>query len=66
MTSPTCVWWDTALSEWSAQGCDLEKTNQTHTVCRCSHMTHFAVLMNLKGEAVSCWLCSVSSVLFHE
>ncbi|XP_032906857.1 CD97 antigen-like isoform X1 [Amblyraja radiata] len=36
-----------AGSHWSRQGCRLMKTNSTHTVCQCSRLTSFAVLMAL-------------------
>ena len=31
---------------WSTDGCTVEKTNRDQTVCRCNHLTHFAVLAN--------------------
>lgn len=36
---------------WSRDGChvDTEKSNRTHTVCACGHLTNFAVLMG-SGE----------------
>ncbi|XP_078285745.1 adhesion G protein-coupled receptor E3-like isoform X2 [Rhinoraja longicauda] len=36
-----------AGSHWSRQGCKLVKTNGTHTVCQCTRLTSFAVLMAL-------------------
>ncbi|KAM6971828.1 putative adhesion G protein-coupled receptor E4P [Aplochiton taeniatus] len=47
----TCVYW-TAGSEghggmWSTHGCTLDWSNSTHTVCVCSHLSSFAVLMSL-------------------
>ncbi|KAM6971815.1 adhesion G protein-coupled receptor E2-like [Aplochiton taeniatus] len=47
----TCVYW-TAGSEghggmWSTHGCTLDSSNATHTVCVCSHLGSFAVLISL-------------------
>lgn len=35
------------LSAWSEEGCQIRKTNETHTVCECNHLTNFAVLMDV-------------------
>lgn len=45
----TCVYWDAELGEgtWSDRGCLLVKSNATHTVCSCYHLSSFAVLMAL-------------------
>ncbi|XP_014049494.2 adhesion G protein-coupled receptor E5 [Salmo salar] len=45
----TCVYWDAELGEgtWSDRGCFLVKSNATHTVCSCYHLSSFAVLMAL-------------------
>lgn len=34
-------------SAWSEDGCQVQKTNETHTVCECNHLTNFAVLMDV-------------------
>lgn len=34
-------------SAWSDEGCQIQKTNETHTVCECNHLTNFAVLMDV-------------------
>ncbi|XP_031771098.1 latrophilin Cirl [Apis florea] len=47
VTNPTCVFWDYILSAWSEEGCEIRKTNETHTVCECNHLTNFAVLMDV-------------------
>ncbi|XP_076632425.1 latrophilin Cirl isoform X5 [Colletes latitarsis] len=47
VTNPTCVFWDYILSAWSEEGCLIRKTNETHTVCECNHLTNFAVLMDV-------------------
>ena len=35
------------FSAWSEEGCEIRKTNETHTVCECNHLTNFAVLMDV-------------------
>ncbi|XP_043259222.1 latrophilin Cirl-like isoform X4 [Colletes gigas] len=47
VTNPTCVFWDYILSAWSEEGCLIRKTNETHTICECNHLTNFAVLMDV-------------------
>ncbi|XP_060711101.1 adhesion G protein-coupled receptor E2-like isoform X4 [Hemiscyllium ocellatum] len=34
-------------NHWSQQGCTVVNSNTTHTMCRCTHLTSFAVLMAL-------------------
>ncbi|XP_071209483.1 adhesion G protein-coupled receptor E5-like isoform X3 [Salvelinus alpinus] len=48
----TCVFWsDGHVQEeegaWSRRGCTKVTSNATHTVCSCSHLSSFAVLMAL-------------------
>ena len=38
---------DTRGGGWSRYGCKSVKTNRTHTVCSCTHLTAFAVLSDL-------------------
>ncbi|XP_011503866.1 PREDICTED: latrophilin Cirl-like [Ceratosolen solmsi marchali] len=47
VTNPKCVFWDYAISEWSEEGCIIRKSNETHTICECNHLTNFAVLMDI-------------------
>lgn len=37
-------------SAWSEDGCQIEETNRTHTVCVCNHLTNFAILMDVIDE----------------
>jgi latrophilin 1 len=50
---PTCSYWYydkvTFEGEWKTDGCSIKATNQTHTICSCNHLTHFAVLMDIHG-----------------
>ncbi|XP_070539442.1 adhesion G protein-coupled receptor L4-like isoform X2 [Ptychodera flava] len=43
----SCSFWRNDLRAWSSEGCwqDHDATNLTHTVCRCNHLTNFAILM---------------------
>jgi len=38
---------------WDDEGCHVESTNRTHTVCRCNHLTGFSNLMNFHNYTVS-------------
>lgn len=37
-------------SAWSEDGCHLEATNRTHTICTCNHLTNFAILMDVTDD----------------
>lgn len=37
-------------SAWSEDGCHLETTNRTHTICTCNHLTNFAILMDVTDD----------------
>ncbi|XP_051021998.1 adhesion G protein-coupled receptor L4 isoform X2 [Acomys russatus] len=46
-----CAFWDYSADamdngSWSSEGCEMTYSNETHTSCRCSHLTHFAILMS--------------------
>lgn len=47
-----CAYWSES-GTWSPNGCREESTNATHTVCKCSHLSSFAVLMALTPMEVS-------------
>lgn len=49
LTNPQCVWWDASIRDWSTNGCTLRSHNGSITVCECSHLTHFAILMDVQG-----------------
>ncbi|XP_071953524.1 adhesion G-protein coupled receptor G7-like [Antedon mediterranea] len=64
----TCVYWDEAISEWSAFGCNKTDENEDNITCECSHLTSFSVLMLPKNRSeevnnaldvistIGCWL----------
>ncbi|XP_077461573.1 adhesion G protein-coupled receptor E5-like [Stigmatopora argus] len=39
-----CAYWNNR-GAWAVDGCRHQKSNATHTVCRCEHLSSFAVLM---------------------
>ncbi|GJQ68273.1 hypothetical protein Trydic_g10784 [Trypoxylus dichotomus] len=47
VSNPSCVFWDYTTSSWSDEGCQVETTNDSHTVCLCDHLTNFAILMDV-------------------
>ncbi|XP_077862397.1 adhesion G protein-coupled receptor L4-like [Saccoglossus kowalevskii] len=40
-------------SVWSTEGCELVESTQTETVCKCNHLTSFAVLMQPTSYQIS-------------
>ncbi|XP_068751351.1 uncharacterized protein [Montipora capricornis] len=56
--NPKCVFWDYTLNPhrggaWSTRGCWLAFSNSSHSICQCSHLSNFAVLMDLSsGESL--------------
>nr|XP_023677571.1 adhesion G protein-coupled receptor E1-like [Paramormyrops kingsleyae] len=46
---PVCVFWNASLGGggWSPVGCTMVKSNPNHTICNCTHLSSFAVLMAL-------------------
>ncbi|KAH8370773.1 hypothetical protein KR093_004911, partial [Drosophila rubida] len=50
VSNPTCVFWNYIDHAWSPNGCSLESTNRTHSVCSCNHLTNFAILMDVVDE----------------
>ena len=49
VSGPTCVYWDYVSHAWSEDGCKVTSSNRTHTRCKCSHLTNFALLMREGG-----------------
>ena len=44
-------------SLWNSEGCMVIESNSTHTLCSCSHLTNFAVLLYPQPVTVSALLC---------
>ena len=50
VSSPACAHWDLAADRWDTQGCRVEASNRTHTICRCATLGNFALLMREGGS----------------
>lgn len=64
--SHLCVFWDPSVAgggAWSQHGCRLLESDREHSVCSCSHLSSFAVLMALYEVQIPFQL-SVLSWLF--
>ncbi|KAJ8345809.1 hypothetical protein SKAU_G00300020 [Synaphobranchus kaupii] len=48
----TCVYWEDKGEEtqWSVDGCTASFSNETHTVCSCTHLSTFAILLQTEGQ----------------
>ncbi|XP_036420802.1 adhesion G protein-coupled receptor E3-like [Colossoma macropomum] len=44
--TPSCVYWKE--TDWVTDGCTLIKSNITHSVCSCDHLSTFALIMQTK------------------
>ncbi|KAG8235883.1 hypothetical protein J437_LFUL010113 [Ladona fulva] len=53
VSDPACVFWDYTTSSWSEEGCRVESTNISHTLCQCDHLTNFAVLMDIHATLLN-------------
>ncbi|XP_071438988.1 latrophilin Cirl isoform X2 [Hetaerina americana] len=53
VSDPACVFWDYTTSQWSEEGCRVESTNISHTLCQCDHLTNFAVLMDIHSTLLN-------------
>ena len=58
-----CVWWDPALLDWSAEGCQVGGTGPSSTVCLCQHLTSFGIMFSGQAEAEDPVLSVLSDVL---
>ncbi|XP_067927901.1 adhesion G protein-coupled receptor L3-like isoform X2 [Watersipora subatra] len=46
-----CMFWDDEkIPRWSQEGCRRVKRSDGKTICECSHLTNFAVLLDRTGE----------------
>lgn len=53
LAARSCCWYDAAEGgRWNTSGCELvpEESSVNHTTCRCTHLTSFAVLMDLSSS----------------
>ncbi|XP_078493252.1 uncharacterized protein LOC101242091 [Ciona intestinalis] len=50
---PKCVFWvpsSVGDGYWSSDGCNVNHTSSTQTICHCSHLTNFAVLLDVYNQ----------------
>ena len=40
---------DSENAAWSGEGCSVLQRGPDYTVCQCSHLTSFAIVMNPEG-----------------
>ncbi|XP_076445246.1 uncharacterized protein LOC143283086 isoform X3 [Babylonia areolata] len=50
-SDPSCVFWDVGRRQWSSEGCTLalSLSSDNSSTCQCSHLTNFALLMDVYG-----------------
>ncbi|XP_041959133.1 adhesion G protein-coupled receptor E1-like isoform X2 [Alosa sapidissima] len=48
---PACVYWSEGA--WVTDGCSASESNSTHTVCSCSHLSTFALIMQTNPNTES-------------
>jgi hypothetical protein len=61
MLQLSCAWWDQAEQGWSTKGCRLATVDETGITCNCSHLTNFAVLVDVNGKAPPRYTISIAS-----
>ncbi|XP_068217183.1 latrophilin-like protein 1 isoform X2 [Palaemon carinicauda] len=49
LSNATCKWWNTTAQVWSPEGCNRSEQNEFYTICKCKHLTNFAVVMDISG-----------------
>ncbi|XP_040846648.1 adhesion G protein-coupled receptor E1 isoform X2 [Ochotona curzoniae] len=62
--TPLCVSWlaDEDGGRWTHSGCSILNDSETHTVCRCRHITNLAVIMAPREVTVDFTLYVISHV----
>ncbi|XP_049325451.1 uncharacterized protein LOC103027453 [Astyanax mexicanus] len=58
--SLSCVYWK--VKEWVVDGCTLTKTNSSHTVCSCTHLSTFALIMQTHPQKTKAVLELINTV----
>ncbi|XP_036095780.1 adhesion G protein-coupled receptor E3 isoform X3 [Molossus molossus] len=58
-----CVFWESTEKDghWSSDGCSLVQLNESHTICECTHLSSFAVLMASATQV----LCAIIAGALH-
>src|SRR5699024_2679965 len=52
---PQCTFWNASAFNWSSSGCEYAAGASSHemSVCQCSHLTNFAVLIDINNQEVN-------------
>ncbi|XP_071483571.1 uncharacterized protein [Diadema antillarum] len=58
-----CSFWNYDIGAWSQEGCEVDFFNDTHVQCSCSHLTNFAVLMQVADIELSARHAAISDVI---
>uniref|UniRef100_T1KNL5 G-protein coupled receptors family 2 profile 2 domain-containing protein n=1 Tax=Tetranychus urticae TaxID=32264 RepID=T1KNL5_TETUR len=67
-----CVFWDSVNKAWNSSGCVYDEVASTRrkTVCHCTHLTNFAILMDMTGreeddqaKSILSLICLTASVI---
>ncbi|KAL4217408.1 hypothetical protein ACF0H5_023858 [Mactra antiquata] len=52
-----CAYWNYSASQdaggWETKGCMMESKDEGHVICKCDHLTNFAVLIDLEAGSIS-------------
>ncbi|CAG0886102.1 unnamed protein product [Darwinula stevensoni] len=49
--SHLCTFWNMQDERWDDEGCRMVSTGRDQTICECSHLTNFAVLIDINAQA---------------
>ncbi|CAG0896134.1 unnamed protein product [Darwinula stevensoni] len=63
--SQRCSFWnfsEQGRDQWDTRGCREVSSSRDQTVCECSHLTNFGVLMDLHGYVIG---CTISGIFLH-
>ncbi|XP_051792584.1 adhesion G-protein coupled receptor G6 isoform X1 [Acanthochromis polyacanthus] len=56
--NPVCMFWDFSMNNgtggWNGAGCSVSpESTSNKTICLCTHLTHFGILMDISGASPS-------------
>ncbi|XP_063065918.1 adhesion G protein-coupled receptor E3-like [Engraulis encrasicolus] len=47
----SCVYWEEGEGEWSDEDCSVTESNSTHTICSCTHLSTFSLILHAEEFA---------------